>query len=158
MNDYSAPNLQSYVLRTHGLREEDVFKKLSKERKTSIINELFLKHTGYHLTNQGLSSKDGKDCFDAYKNFDDIRSYQHLERDIAQTIKRNKRPFEKLKRLSHLKSKQKFREKQQENIEKLDDEAYLLKWSPDTKGRHDKLLDLKKKREQEQNKGYERNN
>lgn len=156
MKDYLAPNLQSYVLRTHGLREEDVFKKLSKERKTSIINELFLKHTGYHLTNQGLSSKDGKDCFDAYKNFDDIRSYQHLERDIAQTIKRNKRPFEKMKRLSHLKSKQKFREKQQEKIEQLDGQTYLLKWSPDTKGRREKLAQLKKKKDQERSNDYSR--
>lgn len=156
MNDYSAPNLQSYVLRTHGLREEEVFKKISKERKISILNELFLKHTGYHLTGRGLSSKDGKDCFDAYKDFDGITSYRHCERDITQTIKRSKQRFEKLKRLSHLKSKQKFREKQQEKIEKLDDQAYLLKWSPDTKKRREKLVQLKKKKEQERNTDYQR--
>lgn len=157
MNEYSAQKLQSYVLRVHGIREDELFsKKIDTKRKKKILNELFLKHTGYHLTKQGLQQQNGKDCFDAYKSFDDIISYRHLEADIAQTIKRSKSHMAKMKRLSHLKSKQKFKEKQQEKIEEIENKQYLSKWEPDTKKRLDKLNALKKKREEEQNKNYER--
>ena len=88
MKDYAAQNLEAYVRRVHGLREDDLFKskKIDKRRRDAIINALFVKHTGYRLTPQGLKQVDGKDCFDAYKNFDHIKSYRHLEADLAQTL------------------------------------------------------------------------
>ena len=155
-------NIQSYTLRSYvrqefNLTEEQLFEELNADKRQVILNRVFEKFANHRLYRNGLQNLlRTKDRFDNYTSFEHIETFDMLADDINITKQKATNKLDQWKRKLHLVKKERFEKRKQRKLRALKKQEYQQMWEPKNKLTMSRLERLKKLREEEQDKQYER--
>lgn len=148
--------LHSYLRANFEITEGELFD-LPQGKRTVIMNALFEKFSGHRLFRDGLTNtKNMKDRFDNYRSYEHIKTLEMLAEDITTTKQKSKDRMARWKRKIHLARVERFNARKRKKIRELSQKVHLQKWEPRNKETKSRLERLRKLKEKEQGREYER--
>ncbi len=149
--------IRTYLKEQFNLTGQELFTELSTEKKDVIINRLFARYADHRLFRHRLTStKNGKDYFDSYKSFKHLETLDQLVFDLNYTKQQSKNKLSSYKRKLHIARKERFETRKRRTINEITKKEYKEKWNPQNAKSRKRLDRLKKLKEKEQGKDFER--
>jgi hypothetical protein len=149
--------IRTYIREQFNLTSQELFNELSKEKKDLIINRLFIRFADHYLFRCRLTNtKNGKDYFDGYRSYNHLETLDQLVFDLNYTKQQSKNKLSSYKRKLHISRKERFESRKRRTINAITKDEYKEKWEPKNVKSRKRLDQLKKLKEKEQDRGFER--